>query len=217
MRRAGAALLVGLFLFLSPSTSPAEPDEAAAALELVREAYRSLTGLEARFVQTDERPGMGVTVREEGVLYFRPPDRMRWDYGGKRPHSVVLDGSRVWIHTPSRNQVVVREISPDEMRKGAATFLGGLEGIEKDFTIQSRKTSPGESIPLDLFPIADDFPYDLLSVLVSPGSGLIERISIRHKLGNLTTITFQDARTGVPVPDRLFEMDFPKGTEIIKP
>jgi len=209
-----------LFCFLllfSPAAGLAGTDEAAQALELVRKAYRSLTGLKAHFVQTDERPGVGVTIREEGVLFFQPPDRMRWDYRGKRPHTVVLDGSRVWIHTPSRNQVVVRDITPDEMRKGAATFLGGLEGIEADFTVQSRPTSGEEAIPLEMFPLGEDFPYDKLSVLVSPESGLIERISIHHKLGNITTITFQDMQTGVNLKEKLFKLDIPEGTEVIEP
>ena len=211
------SLLVCLLLLFSPAAGYTQADEAARALELVRKAYSSLGGMKARFIQTDERPGVGVTVREEGVLFFRPPDRMRWDYKGKRPHTVVLDGSRVWIHTPSRSQVVVRDITPDEMRKGAATFLGGLEGIEEDFTVQSRPTSADEAIPLEMFPVSGDFPYDQLSVLVSPESGLIERISIHHKLGNITTITFQEIETGVNLKDKLFEPDFPEGTEVIEP
>ena len=215
--KAAASLFAFLFLLFSPAQGFAEPDEAARALELARKAYESLTGLKARFTQTDERPGVGVTVSEDGVLYFKPPDRMRWEYGGKRPHTVVLDGSRVWIHTPSRNQVILREITPDEMRKGAATFLGGLDGIEEDFTLQSRPTPPGDAVPLEMFPIGEDFPYERLSVLISPGSGLIERISVFHKLGNITTITFHDIRTGVSVPEGLFALDVPKGTEVIEP
>jgi len=211
-----AALILGLSIFLLPA-SLAGQDETTKALDLVRKTYGSLSGLEARFVQTDERPGVGVTSREEGVLSLKPPDRMRWDYKGKRPHSVVINGSLVWIYTPSRNQAIVREMTPGEMRKGAATFLGGLDGVEEDFTVQSKKTAPGEGIPLDLFPIDEDVPYEKLSVLIVPDRGLIERISIHHKLGNLTTITFHDIRTGVKLGDKLFEWDIPEGTEIIEP
>ncbi|MCJ7500519.1 outer membrane lipoprotein carrier protein LolA, partial [bacterium] len=77
-------------------------DEADRALALTRKTYASLVGIQGDFVQTEERPGVGVSSREEGILFFNPPDRMRWDYGGKRPHAVVINSSRVWIHTPSR-------------------------------------------------------------------------------------------------------------------
>ena len=210
-----AALFLGFFLLVVPGGLTAY-DETEKALELVRNAYSSLTGLTARFVQTDERPGIGVTSREEGTLSFRPPDRMRWDYEGQRPHVFVLNGGKVWMHTPSRNQVIVREMTPEEMRGGAATFLGGLEGIEEDFTVQSRKTAADEAIPLDLFPTRET-PYDKISILVSPGSGLVERLSIHHRLGNVTTITFHDVRTVVELEDKLFEWDIPEGTEIIEP
>lgn len=211
------SILFWVLLLFFPSPGPAQSDEAAQALEMVRKAYRSLGSLEAGFIQTDERPEIGVTVQEEGVLFFSPPDRMKWEYGGKRPHTVGLNGSKVWIYTPSREQAVVRDITSEEMRRGAATFMGGLDGIEEDFTIQSRPTPSGEPIPLEMLPVGEDFPYDRLSILVRPESGLIERISIFHKMGNITTIVFKDVRTGVSLPADFYEMDFPEGTEIIEP
>lgn len=211
-----AFLVVVVWLVVFPSSGSCE-DEADRALALVRSAYGSMVGLKADFVQTEERPGVGVSVREEGVLSFSPPDRMRWDYGGKRPHAVVINSSKVWIHTPSRKQIIVRELTPQEMRRGAATFLSGLDGIEEDFTVQSRATGPGESIPLDLFPLEDNLPYDKISILVASDSGLVERIAIHHKLGNITTITFHDIKTGMQLEDKLFEWNVPEGTDVIEP
>ena len=192
-------------------------DEADRALALVRKTYASLQSLKADFVQTEERPGVGVSVREEGVLSFKPPDRMHWYYKGKRPHEVVINGSKVWIYTPSRKQIVVRNLTPREMRQGAATLLTGLDGIEEDFTIQSRGTAPGGSIPLDLFPLDDNLPYDKISISVAADTGLIERIAIHHKIGNITTITFQGIKTGVKLDDKLFQWDVPEGTEVVEP
>jgi outer membrane lipoprotein carrier protein len=211
-------IVLGIISVLIAVPSPGIcQDEADKALALVRNTYSTLEGLTADFVQTEERPGVGVSVREEGVLSFSPPDRMLWNYSGKRPHSVVINGAKVWIYTPSRKQVIVRNLTPQEMRRGAATFLTGLDGIEKDFTVQSRATGTGESIPLDMFPIEDNLPYDKISILVAHDSGLVERISIHHKLGNITTITFHGIRTGVKLKDELFEWDIPKGTEVIEP
>ncbi|MDF1526094.1 MAG: outer membrane lipoprotein carrier protein LolA [bacterium] len=211
-----AFLAVIAFLIAFPSPGLCQ-DEADRALALARKTYASLVGLQADFVQTEERPGVGMSSREEGILFFSPPDRMRWDYGGKRPHSVVINNSRVWIHTPSRKQIIVRELTPKEMRMGAATFFSGLDGIEEDFTVQSRVTAPGESVPLDLFPLEDNLPYDKISILVASDSGLVERIAIHHKLGNVTTITFHGIKTGVELSDDLFKWDVPKGTEVIEP
>ena len=216
MIRSATLILIAIFI-LSPGISPCQQDDADRALSLVRKAYASLKGVEADFVQTEERPGLGVTLKEEGRFFFRPPDRMLWQYGGKRPHTVVINGSKVWIHTPSRRQIVVRELTPQEMRRGAATFLGGLDGIEEDFILQSKATDQGRDIPLDLLPIEENLPYDRISMLVAADSGLVERISIHHKLGNVTTITFQGIKTGVKLDDKLFEWNIPEGTEVIEP
>jgi len=129
----------------------------------------------------------------------------------------VINSSKVWIHTPSRKQIILRNLTSREMRRGAATFLTGLDGIEEDFTVQSRTMGPGESIPLDLFPLEDNLPYDKISILVAPDSGLVERIAIHHKLGNVTTITFHRIKTGVNLKDELFEWNVPEGTDVIEP
>ena len=67
------------------------------------------------------------------------------------------------------------------------------------------------------FPLEENLPYDKISILVAPDSGLVKRISIHHKLGNVTTITFQGMKTGVKLKDELFEWDIPEGTEVIEP
>ena len=215
MNQAKSLLLIAVLILL-PVMSAGD-DEADRALSLVRETYASLVSLRADFVQIEERPGVGVSVQEKGLLSFKPPDRMRWDYKGKRPHTVIINRSRVWIHTPSRKQVILREMSPQEMRRGAATFLGGLQDIEKDFTVQSRATGSGQSLPLDLLPVEDDLPYEKISILVNSESGLIERIAIHHKLGNITTITFHRIKTGIKLDDELFKWKIPEGTEVIEP
>ncbi|UCG39002.1 MAG: outer membrane lipoprotein carrier protein LolA [bacterium] len=197
--------------------SPAPGDTADEALALVRSTYASLKGLKAGFRQTEERPGVGVTSSEDGELFFSPPGLMRWDYQGRRPHRVVINGNRVWIHTPSRRQVVVREMTPQEMRRGAATFLGGLDGVQEDFDVRPGQADAGSGIPLDLIPREENVPYDRISVLVRPETGLIERIAIHHKIGNVTTITFRDIKTGMDLPERLFKWDIPEGTEVIEP
>jgi outer membrane lipoprotein-sorting protein len=68
-----------------------------------------------------------------------------------------------------------------------------------------------------MFPIEDNLPYDKISILVAGDSGLIERISIHHKLGNVTTITFHRIKTGVKLADKLFEWNIPEGTDVIEP
>jgi len=205
-----------LLLWITPVSAQTQ-NEAAKALELAREAYRSLTGLKAGFVQTEERPKVGVSHMDEGTLSFSPPDRMRWDYKGRKPHRVVINGTLVWMFTPSRQQVVKREMTPEEFRSGPATLLSGLEGIEDDFTIVSRSPGSGDGYLLDMIPVLENTPYEKISLRISPGTGLVEQIAIHHKLGNITTIAFHDIKTDMKLPDSLFEWDIPSGVEVIEP
>lgn len=209
--------LLVFLLFTSHTTAAYAGDETAQAMALVRETYRTLTSIRAGFVQTEERPGVGVSVREEGSLSFLLPDMMRWDYGGEKPHRVVINGDLVWLYAPSRNQVIRREMTPEEMRQGAATFLRGLEGLERDFTIRSRDSGTERWFVLDLFPHSEMTPYERIGVSISRVTGIIERLSIHHRIGNVTTITFADIETDVDLPESLFGWDVPEGVEIIEP
>jgi outer membrane lipoprotein-sorting protein len=151
------------------------------------------------------------------MLFFSPPDRMRWDYEGKMPHKVVINGSLVWMYTPSRKQVVKRNMTPEEMRRGPATFLSGLGAVEEDFRIQSRPVAAGEAYDLDLFPVSEETSFEKISLTIAPETGLVERISIHHKLGNVTTITFHDFNTKADLTDSVFGWDVPEGTEVVEP
>ena len=211
-------LSLALLLCLPSLCTAAEgPDDVAKALDLVHRAYSSVGSIRAVFVQSEERPGVGVTDREKGVLSFLLPDRMRWDYLGEKPHRVVIDDDLVWIYSPSRRQVIRRRMTAEEMRLGAATFLRGLDGLEDDFTIQSGRVRPAGRYALELFPVREATPYEKIGILVSPETGIIERITIFHRIGNITTITFSEIETGVDLPQELFLWDVPEGTEVIEP
>ncbi len=210
-------LTIFLLVLTMPAAAQDAPDDVVSAMELVNRTYKSLNTLKAHFVQTEERPGVGISNREEGTLYFLLPDRMRWDYLGSKPHKVVIDGSLVWIYMPTRNQVLKKEMTREEMRQGAATFLGGLDGLEDEFTVQSGNTRPGGRYSLDLFPVSGKTPFDRIGILIAPDTGIIERISIHHRIGNITTITFSQIETNLPLPKELFQWDVPVGTEVIEP
>ncbi|UCF30140.1 MAG: outer membrane lipoprotein carrier protein LolA [bacterium] len=209
--------LMTVLLCAWPLRASDVPDDAARAMALVRETYGTLTAIRADFVQTEERPGVGVSLREEGVLSFLLPDMMRWDYGGEKPHRVVIDGDLVWIYTPSRKQVVRRRMTPEEMRQGAATFLRGMDGLERDFSVRSAGGNEEHRYLLDLYPRSDTTPYERIRVAVNKETGIIERIGIHHRIGNVTTITFTDIETEVSLPRSLFAWDIPDGVEVIEP
>jgi outer membrane lipoprotein-sorting protein len=211
-------LIVLASLLCASSLSAADiKDEASQAMALVRRTYSTLKTIRAPFIQTEERPGVGISLQEEGTLSFLLPDMMRWDYEGEKPHRVVINGNLVWIYAPSRKQVVRREMTPEEMRQGAATFLRGLEDLERDFTIRSTGDGSGKRYHLDLYPISEMTPYERIGVAVSRETGIIERLSIHHRIGNLTTIVFSDIETDVKLSEDLFAWDVPVGVEIIEP
>ena len=216
MRRFLAALAV-LMLLSSPVWAGGYNDEVRTVLDLMEGAYSTLGSLEASFVQSEDRPGVGVTSVEEGSLFFLPPDRMRWDYMGKRPHSVIINDDLVWIYTPSRKQIVRRKMSIQEMRMGPATFMRGISGLTKQFDVQSVEESLDGGYLLDLFPKDGQTSYDKIGILVSAKTGLLERIRIHHRLGNLTTIKFSNIKTGVKLSSKLFKWDVPDGVEVIEP
>ncbi|MFV1956797.1 MAG: outer membrane lipoprotein carrier protein LolA [bacterium] len=216
MKRFFLAVFV-LFFLISPARGLGKEDEVRTALDLLESTYRSVTSLRARFIQSEERPGVGVSTSEEGRMSFMPPGKMRWDYKGKRPHRVVINDNLVWIYTPGRNQVVRREMSLQEMRIGPMTFMRGLESLEEQFRVYPGSDIHEGKYSLDLFPIDEKTSYERIGILISTQTGLLERIRIHHRLGNLTTIEFSDIRTGVKFPDDLFEWDIPEGTKIIEP
>jgi len=200
---------------------PVPPVAAQASLdEVVRgiEAqYGKMTDLRAEFSQTAFNKSLNQNLPAQGTVYLKKGGKLRWEYSQPTPHEIVSDGKKLWVYTPSLNQVNVGE-APEVLAGPAGSFLAGLGKLREHFSV--RFLNPAQPIDaegnyvLDLTP---KHPLPTLSRLIlAVGKEFqLKKAVVHDQFENTVTMKFAKLAVNSNLPDKLFTFVAPQGVSTV--
>lgn len=202
-------MVVGLLLAYTACTL-AEPDPLDAFLA----RFRAMKTLRAR-VKQEVRSSVGVDVAE-GTVWMKRPRRLRWEYDPPENNVFVLDGNRSVFYEPGENQMIVRTLDSDEIGESPLGFLldegSGLGGYLRN---RLPDGSDGSS-KYRLIPRSPGSSIAQICVEFEANSLFIKEITLLDDSGSSHVYRFSDILENRPIPDGLFRLTPPKGTDIIR-
>src|ERR671936_3741 len=103
--------LVVIPLLAALIASPVAPAAGQATLDDVirgiEAQYGKMTDLRAEFSQTAFNKSLNQNLPARGTVYLKKGGKLRWEYKQPTPQEIVSDGKKLWVYTPSLNQVNV--------------------------------------------------------------------------------------------------------------
>lgn len=195
--------------------------------ELMRRAeavYDTLRTLRARFRQTIEMRVFEPPRRREGsgTWYQEKPARFRMDFSDPEEDLIVSDGEHLWLFYPSTHPgQVIRSEMGSEGRGAAMVDLQGriflLARTRYDVTYAGRDSLDGVPVHrVELSPRSPEAAYRGVEVWLDAGSLLVRRLVLEDRSETVRTVTLDDLRTGVSLPDSLFDFRVPEGVEVFE-
>ncbi len=190
------------------------PDVRALA-KLVEGRYRNVQTLRTTFL---ERYAEGGTVRiESGVVYFRRPGKMRWEYQSPEPKLFVSDGKTVWFYVPADRTVVrtpVKESADWRMPFALLTREPKLSRIcsQVDFGEPQEALDAGHAV-LRCTPKEKDIHEIVIEIDAKTGD--IGRVLVREAAGVEIDFRFGNWKRDVTVADSQFRFSAPVGVAIV--
>lgn len=171
------------------------------------------TTLEGRFEQTLLSSALGTGPSERGRLYLARPGRVRWEYESPEPKSaLVLDG-RTLIHLPADRQLLRGRLEEDSV---LPRLLAGGGRFDEGFAVEV--LGPGGRTgtrTLALVPKGAAGGLVKATVTVRERSGELEEAEIIDAAGNRMLYRFSGWRRNRPLPEGVFSLEPPPGTEIV--
>ncbi|HTL13241.1 MAG TPA: outer membrane lipoprotein carrier protein LolA [Bdellovibrionota bacterium] len=204
--------LVGLMLLAAPAHA-AERQPLPPLLQDVEKHYSTAATLKADFVQVNELAALNRTKESNGTIYFKRPDKLRWETKAPEPNLLVSDGKKFWFYTPpfdatEDGQVVIRKSSEVQTRLARA-LLSGAFSAARDMTIK-----PLEAGEFELIPKKGTAGSVLKCLIHIDGpSKLIDRLVLEHAGGNRSEIRLTGIELGKPLEKGLFSFTPPPHTE----
>jgi outer membrane lipoprotein carrier protein len=158
------------------------------------------------------------SLRAEGHLSFRSPNKLRLEQKKPRPEKLICNGDKVWWYLPEEKVVNVYRLQDYYLQiKPIMDFLSGLGGLDKNFSVRLETGLPEEAPFYQLILKPKNPQPDLQQIIVrlAKTSFLPLEFSFENMMGDNTRFRFTQVQTGVSLPASFFDFTPPEGTQVI--
>jgi outer membrane lipoprotein carrier protein len=215
-----AAILIFnvLLLIFAPLSTFAE---VSAPLEEIvtrlQQTYENTKDFKANFVQEATVKSIKKTNTEEGVVFFKSPKNMLWNYSKPKAKKLVINARKVWLYLPQEKVAYTQEADYIFQSKVLIKFLAGLGQLQDDFTIKyavPNALDKNGNYLLVLTPLEKNTAINPFQITVDKSSFLILQIIFDDALGNSTRLKFSNISPNTGLADKMFQFTPPAGVSI---
>jgi len=167
--------------------------------------------LQANFKQTlvDDQ-GMELES-SSGVVFFKRPNKFRWDYKHPYQQTIVTNGEVLWFYDEDLEQVIIREASLF-VEGTPVAILGSYENIDKQFIIIDMENIEGFDW-VELTPRDIESQYN--SIRLGFDKEKLGMMVMFDNLGQVTRIDFTEEVINKKLDNHTFDFEPPDGIDII--
>jgi outer membrane lipoprotein carrier protein len=207
-------LLVIFALWVNDGFS-ADSKSADAIVDSLQKTYEATADFVADFRQETEVKTLNRNLKAWGKVSFKRPGKMFWQYEEPKRQFVLADGKYLYFYQPEQNQIIKSPLKNAFRSDIPLSFMLGIGNLKKDFNAALQATEQNQYI-LRLEPKGESGGFNEILVGVTKNSSDISWVSVRDASGNLTTIRFSGMRKAVGLKDSLFQLDVPKGVDVVE-
>jgi outer membrane lipoprotein carrier protein len=218
MQRGIWYLLVGAILILA-TPGIALSVSADEIIDHVQKNYEKHSDFKANFIQEITIKTLKKTEREEGIVYFKKPKRMLWNYLKPKAKKLIINPQQAWLFVPEDRVVYLQSADNIFKSRLIIKFLTGIGKIGEDFRIsfsQPDSIDGDGNYLLTLVPKDNDIGVKKLFLTVDKDRFQIIKCRFSDDYGNITQIAFMDMEIDKKIPDNFFTFKPPTGVEVFK-
>jgi outer membrane lipoprotein carrier protein len=191
-------------------------------LAIVRRAgnlYRSMTSLQADFVQIIEDARMGDSLKSAGRLYQSGQNGFAMRFTDPAEDAIVLDGRYAWFYTPSTapGQVIRTSLESDPVY-GVNLLARILDRPAERYhaTWIRSDTAGGRRVDVvAIVPRSANVNFSRAVLWIDTEDALPRRIELEESPGARRVLILSRIRPNATIARELFEFTPPKGVRII--
>ena len=206
---------LGLVLFVWPAAGWGQILPLEEVLGKIQEQYETHADFKANFVQESLIKSLGKKQQAEGIVYFKKPGKMHWQYIKPTKQQIISDGKNLWNYRPEDKQVIIARMTQAFQSTTPSTFLAGIGNLKKDFQARFvKEPAAGTPYSLELTPLEAQGSMEKLFLVVDSGTFHILQAKIQDAMGNITQMNFTKIKFNNNLADSLFIFTPPQGVEV---
>lgn len=199
----------------APVVAAADP-KLDAAVKALQKAYEGTNDFQASFTQRYTYALLRRTQESKGVVRFKKPGLMRWDYTEPSKKSFVVDGKRLWVHQPEDGTAMVDHCFKQDGLTASVAFLWGSGNIQEQFAVSWFDGVFGDASDLHiaLEPKEANSIFKRLILVVDPKSHRVKQSVVVDLNGNVNQFLYEDLKFNSGLKENVFAFEPPKGTHV---
>ncbi|MEE9910547.1 MAG: outer membrane lipoprotein carrier protein LolA [Deltaproteobacteria bacterium] len=211
-------LAVFLGIVLPPLSGAAELPPVDETVSRLQQIYEKTQDFQAAFIQETTVKSIRKTDVEEGMVYFKNPKQMLWDYKKPKAKKLIINAQKAWLYLPLDKSVYTQESDKIFKSEALIKFLSGLGKLRDDFTIQyaSGATDKQGNYQLQLYPREKGAAYQYLQMTIEKKDFHILQVGFDDVMGNSTVLKFSNIKMNSGLSAKLFQFQPPPGVSIFK-
>lgn len=156
----------------------------------------------------------GTRTDRRGVLYYRKPAQMRWEFSVPKDELIVSDGSTLYNYQPDLSQVIETPLAQALRSSPSAALLLGIGRLDRDFDVSLIRPQPADGLlHVALNPKRGG---ERLELALDRATYALASLKVVDPLGNQTVFTFHNTKDNPVLDDALFTFKAPPGADIIQ-
>ncbi len=208
MKKAIVLSIVALAVMGINAQTRLNADQQKQIIEKIDKTAAKMKAMQCDFSQEKSMKLLSKKMISAGVMYFKHPDKLRWQYTTPYDYTFIMNGDKVQLKSTKSTQNI--NVQNNKMFKQITniilnTVTGGNLKSNADFTVELYQD--GKSYFARLYPKKKELKqiYKQIEIHFNPELTMVSSVKMEEKTGDVTTVTLKNVKTNIAIDETKFD------------
>ena len=205
-----SCILISLFPCLPAwSQTKLTSEQQKQVIEKMDKSASAMTSMQCDFSQSKSMKLLSKEMKSEGVMYFKKPDKLRWQYMSPYDYTFILNGDKVRIKSQKSTKNI--DVQGNKIFRQITNIIlksitgGGLKN-SADFTVELYKAD--KEYFAKLYPKKKELKqiYRLIEIHFDPQLTMVNMVKMEEKTGDVTIVRLTNIKANATINEKMFDI-----------
>lgn len=210
MLRSFVILLICLSALSAMGQTKLTSEQEKQVLAKMDQSSNALRSLQCDFVQSKRMKILSKEMQSKGILYFKKPDKIRWQYMKPYDYTFIMNGDKVQLKSAKSTKNI--DIQGNKIFRQISTIIlntvtgGGIKN-SSDFNVELYKS--GDVYFAKMLPKKKEVKqvYSSIEVYFNSALTMVETIKMIEKSGEYTTVKLVAPKLNATINESVFKVN----------
>ena len=210
MKRLFLIVLVAVFSLCVSGQTKLTAEQQKQLVEKIDKAASATKSMQCDFTQTKRMKLLKREMKSTGLMYFKQPDKLRWQYTSPYDYTFIMNGDKVRIKSAKSTQDI--NVQGNKIFRQITNIIlntvtgGGLKSAS-DFKVEVYQSEKGYFAKL--YPKKKEVKqvYQLIEIYFNPALTMVSGVKMIEKTGDETLVNLNNLKANAPINEKMFAVD----------